>query len=156
MPAILKSRIALVAVLAALLIPIGLSSLRGLTHVLTCAEEVATPFTVIFEGQDAIVLSSATLTPDEPAGLCGGLDVDIAASTSGTDTAQLTITVDNPTEFDWRGTINVALTDGGALGPLIIPVPVGRVEAGGSAEKQLDVRLAQGTHEFNGRLLIGP
>ena len=49
MPSILKSRIAIVALLAVFLIPVGTSSLRGLTHVLTCEAEVEKPFSVIFE-----------------------------------------------------------------------------------------------------------
>ncbi|MGH2809124.1 MAG: hypothetical protein ACRDKT_17810, partial [Actinomycetota bacterium] len=47
MPPILRSRLALVALMGAFLIPIGMSSLRGLTHVLSCKQEARQPFTVI-------------------------------------------------------------------------------------------------------------
>lgn len=68
MPSILKSRIALVALIGVFLIPIMSSSLRGLTHVLTCEGSVETPFSVVVEeGTDPIVhkeLGGALAYPD--------------------------------------------------------------------------------------------
>lgn len=156
MPAILKYRAALLALLAVFLIPIGLSSLRGLTHVLTCADEVETPFTVIFGDGEPIVLSSASLVAGETGRLCGGLAVDIQAAAISDSEAELTLFIDNQTEYPWRGTINVALGEQSMMGSILIPVSVGRLAAGSSASETLPVRLGDGTHEFNGRLLVGP
>lgn len=142
--------------MAAFLIPVGMSSLRGLTHVLTCSDEVATPFTVIFGDGEPIVLSSTALVAGEPPGLCGGVGVDIQASAGADDHALLALTIDNSTEFPWRGTVNIALGDGGVVSDLLIPVPIGRVEAGGTATETLLVRLGEGAHEIDGSLLIGP
>jgi hypothetical protein len=65
-PNILRSRVALVALLVIFLIPIGLSSLRGLTHILTCSEEVVTLSTVIFDEGSAMTLSLVAITDDDP------------------------------------------------------------------------------------------
>jgi len=156
MPPLLRSRAALVALFVALLIPIGLSSLRGLTHVLTCSDEVETPFTVIFGDGDPIVLSSATLIAGDEPGLCGGLEVEIQASTTDAEEAELTLVISNATEFPWRGTVNMELGDQGVMGTTLIPVNIGRVEVEATATELLLVRLGAGAHEFNGRLLIGP
>ena len=43
----------MLALLGTFLIPIGTSSLRGLTHVLTCAEDTETPFTVVLKRNEA-------------------------------------------------------------------------------------------------------
>ena len=43
MPSALRAQVALIALLGVLLIPIGTSSLRGLTHILTCQESAAAP-----------------------------------------------------------------------------------------------------------------
>lgn len=156
MPPLLRSRAALVALFVTLLIPIGMSSLRGLTHVLTCSEQVETPFTVIFGEGDPIVLSSVTLMAGDAPGLCGGLEVDIQAATTSADEAELTLVLANATEFPWRGTVNMELRDQGLMGTTLIPVNVGRVEVAATVTERLSVRLGEGAHEFNGRLLIGP
>ncbi|HVM12528.1 MAG TPA: hypothetical protein VM638_08660, partial [Actinomycetota bacterium] len=82
-----RGRVALFALFAVMLIPLGTSTLRGLSHVLICAEDVATPFTLTVEpGEEPTVTSSQTIerdappasgvapTPSPSAGrLCGGL-----------------------------------------------------------------------------------
>jgi len=156
-PNILRSRVALVALLSIFLIPIGLSSLRGLTHILTCSEEVATPFTVIFEDDTAIVLSSVAITIDdaEPT-LCDGILVDVQASTPTPQRAELTLIVTNTTEFPWRGTINLELSDQGVMGRTSIPITIGRVESQQFETESILVSLEDGAHEFSGQLLLGP
>ncbi len=156
MPSILRSRTAIVALLAVFLIPIGMSSLRGLTHILSCDEEVATPFTVIFEDGEALVLSSVAIVAGEEPTLCDGLVVDIQASTRGVDQATLQLMLLNTSEFTWRGTVNVALGDETMMGDVLIPVAIGAVPAGGRSTEVLVVNLGEGVHEFGGRLLIGP
>ena len=70
MPSILRSRVALAALIGVFLIPIVGTSMRGLTHVLTCEDQVETPFTVVIdEGAAPIVLSSRQLTAGEDEGL---------------------------------------------------------------------------------------
>lgn len=155
-PSILRSRAATVLLMGVFLIPISLSSLRGLTHVLTCDEEVATPFTVILENGEALVLSSTAIVAGQDPTLCDGLVVDVRASTLGNDQATLDLLVSNTSGFDWRGTVNVALGDQGVIGDVLIPVSIGEVAAGKSVSETLVVSLDEGTHEFGGRLLIGP
>ena len=156
-PNILKSRVALVVLLAVFLIPIGLSSLRGLTHVLTCDEEVATPFTVIFDEGTAMVLSSVAITAEDSSPtLCDGILVDVQASTPTLDTAELTLIVTNTTEFPWRGTINLELGDQGVMGTTLIPINIGKVDPQAFQTEVVKVNLEDGAHEFGGRLLIGP
>ncbi len=158
MPSILKSRLALAALLAVFLIPIGTSSLRGLTHIATCEAEVAKPFSVIFEDGEAIVLSSIVVTAEqaEESGICGGLDVDIQAAAPDLETAQLTLIVANNSEFTWRGTVAVALGDLGMMGQRIIPISIGSVAPGETESETVTFTLGEGFHEFSGSLLIGP
>lgn len=156
-PNILKSRVALAALLAVFLVPIGLSSLRGLTHVLTCDEEVATPFTVIFDEGTAMVLSSIAITSDDvDPTLCNGILVDVQASTPSTDMAELTLIVSNTTELPWRGTINLELGDQGVMGSTLIPITIGKVDPQAFQTEVVTVNLEDGAHEFGGRLLLGP
>ncbi len=73
MPSGLRSRLALIALLGAFLIPIGMSSLRGLTHVLTCKQSAETPFTLVtVEGLAPQLLSSSRITKGDEKFLCGG------------------------------------------------------------------------------------
>lgn len=160
MPAILKHRVALVALLSIFLIPLGTSTLRGLTHVATCEGEVAKPFSVVFEDGEAIVLSSVVVSADDESdGLCGGLEVDVqaAVNTEGAvEAADLTLIVTNNSEFVWRGTVAVSLGDLGMMGERLIPVSIGSVEPGESEQETVTFTLGDGFHEFNGSLLIGP
>lgn len=158
MPSILKSRIAIVSLFAVFLIPIGTSSLRGLTHVSTCEAEVEKPFSVIFDDGDAIVLSSAVITADEAAqnGICGGIDVDLQAATPDDENAEMTVIVTNNSEFTWRGTVAIALGDLSMMGTQIIPVSIGTVSPGATESETVTFRLGEGFHEFSGSLLIGP
>ena len=158
MPSILKSRVAMVALLAVFIIPLGTSSLRGLTHIATCEAAVEKPFSVIFEDGEAIVLSSLAITADQAQtdGICGGLEVDVQASSSDLQTADLTLIVANNSEFTWRGTVAVALGDLGLMGSQIIPISIGRVAPGATESETVSFHLGEGFHEFSGSLLIGP
>lgn len=143
--------------MAVFLIPMFTSSLRGLTHVLTCQEEVAQPFTVVFEDGEALVLSSVVVTSDDPdPGLCGGLIVDVQARALDNTRAALTLIVTNATDTPWRGTVNVALGDTGLLGARLVPISIGKVGPGETDSETLEFRLGEGYHEFSGSLLIGP
>ena len=151
MPPILRSRLAVAALLGAFLIPIGMSSLRGLTHVLTCTEQVESPFTVVVgESGGPLVVSSTRLAAGEESGLCGGLDVVMSARPTGEERLELTVEVLNRTSHPWQGTIDLAL-DGNS-----IPVDIGKVAAGKAEQDTVVFRLDPGTHEVEGSLLIGP
>lgn len=151
MPSILKSRIALAALVGVFLIPIVTSSLRGLTHVLTCSEQVETPFTVIVEeGIDPMVLSAARLTAGGEQLLCGGLDVNFRAGAVGENQLELTIVVSNETSDPWRGTIDLALDRAR------FPISIGLVAAEGEEAETVVLNLDEGESEIAGSLLIGP
>ncbi|MGH9195829.1 MAG: hypothetical protein ACRD1T_08825, partial [Acidimicrobiia bacterium] len=82
MPTSLRSRLAFIALLGAFLIPLGLSSLRGLEHVLTCDQSAETPFTILIDegGEAQIQSSTGKITPSSLQGLCGGLFLDMRAA----------------------------------------------------------------------------
>ena len=151
MPSSLRSRLALFALLGAFLIPIGMSSLRGLTHVLTCDEQVKQPFELIIlpEG-DPIVTSSTRLQRGQEAGLCGGLEVNMQARIRGENEIAMIVPIKNNSDELWRGTVKLS------LGRTSIPVGIGEIEAGATEQDTLEFDLEEGTHQLNGSLLIGP
>jgi hypothetical protein len=151
MPSILRSRVALAALVGVFLIPIITSSLRGLTHVLTCSEAVETPFTVVIEpGSDPIVLSARQIVAGETTELCGGLEVDLQARAVEGNRVALTLVIVNETTEPWRGTINLRLDR------TTIPVTIGRIPAGGEDAETVVLNLDDGESEIAGSLLIGP
>jgi hypothetical protein len=150
-PSLLKSRVALFVLMGTFLIPIGMSSLRGLTHVLTCREKVQTPFTLVIPQQGRPqIISSQRITPGDK-GLCGGLALDLRAGGSGANRVLITVIINNRTEDLWKGTVSLNVQGVG-----IIPVDIGSIGPGGSASDQLPLKLKPGSHELGGSLLIGP
>lgn len=151
MPSALRSRVALFALMGAFLIPIGLSSLRGLTHVLTCSADVKTPFTItIAEGKPPEISSSVKIEPGEQ-GVCGGLVIRLGAGASGPRLVRLVVTITNGTEFPWRGTVEIALE-----GETSFPLDIGRVAPHRTASDEVELKLPAGPHQVGGSLLIGP
>ncbi len=151
MPAILQSRLAVAALLGVFLIPIAMSSLRGLTHVLSCEQAVESPFTVVVEDDGrAVVASSTGVVAGEDPGLCGGLDVILQARPEERGRLVMTVDIFNRTDHPWQGTVNLTLNG------TSIPVSIGRVAAGANEEDRLVFRLRPGSHELEGSLLIGP
>lgn len=151
MPPALRSRIALVVLLGTFLIPIGTSSLRGLTHVLTCDEQAEIPFTLIVpEEGDPVIVSSRAITRDEPEGVCGGLVLDMGVGPGKPGRVVLRLPITNKTEFDWQGTVRLQ------LGDTAIPVEIGEIKAGETGEDTVEVRVDPGEIEVDGSLLIGP
>ncbi len=103
-----RSLIALVAMLGAFLIPILSSSLRGLTHVLTCEEPTPAPFTMIVpETGPPQVISSQVITRGQEEGLCGGLKVNLRAGASGTETIRMTVEIQTTPISYGRGPSNL-------------------------------------------------
>ena len=164
MPSALRAQVALVVLLAILLIPIGTSSLRGLTHVLTCNEEAAADFSVN-SGGDAAVTSSVTITRGDANDgttnaegdvtvneLCGGLTLDLAVGTAPqADRFPVTLTITNNSAYGWRGSVQMQLdnTD--------IPITIGRIDAGGVAKNTFELRVdPDRRYDLKGSLLIGP
>ena len=152
MPSVLRAKMALVALFAILLIPIYTSSLRGLTHVLTCEEQTDAEFAVQVddEGQ-AILSSSQVITRETDRSLCGGLVVDFIVGTVEPGEVEIEMSITNTSEDDWHGTVGLEF-DG-----IDIPVGIGAIEAGGVASETVAARISNGrAYVIEGRLLIGP
>ena len=151
MAPLLKSRVALAALIGVFLIPIMTSSLRGLTHVLTCSGQVETPFTVVVErGSDPIVLSAAQLIAGEEETICGGIDVDFSARAVDGNRLALSLIVSNLSDDPWRGTIDLE------LGRARVPISIGRVAGGTEEVETIVLNLDEGESDIVGSLLIGP
>jgi len=157
MPSALRAQVALIGLLAVLLIPIGTSSLRGLTHILTCKDQSATPFSVVVPEEGAPTISSSTVierTPEgEPASneICGGLTLDLIMGAATTNRAEMTLAITNNTDYGWRGSVQLK------LGDTTVPIDIGGIESGQQASDTFEVRLDRGrTYEIAGSLLIGP
>lgn len=151
MPPVLRSRTALIVLLGAFLIPIVTSSLRGLTHVLTCNEEAEIPFTLVVPEQgDPVILSSRALTRDEAEGVCGGLVLDMGVGPAGPGRVNLQLPITNNTAYDWQGTVSLK------LGETVVPVDIGSIRAGETSTDTVRVDVSPGEVEVDSSLLIGP
>ncbi len=138
--------------LGAFLIPIGMSSLRGLTHILVCEDRFQQPFTMVVgpDGQ-AEILSSLRISKDPQSDqICGGLTIEPRARTGEDGRVAFTLPVKNNTDYAWRGTLSVQ------LGDTRIPVDVGEVGPGSTRSDTVHFDLGEGQHEVDGSLLIGP
>jgi hypothetical protein len=142
---------ALIALLGAFLIPILLSSLQGLTHVLTCQQATDVPFTVqLPEHGQPTISSSSVITREQANGLCGGLRLDMRVGQEAGNKVKIILPISNNTKYDWEGSVKLKL--GGAS----VPVRIGRIPAGQTKEDTIHFHVDTGTHEINGSLLIGP
>lgn len=153
MPSALRAQIALVGMLACLLIPIGTSSLRGLTHILTCQEASASPFSVVVPAEGLpLITSSSQFTRDNPTGeLCGGLVLEIRMASRRAERADMLFAITNRTEFGWRGSVRLK------LGKTPIPIDIGEISAGETETDTVELHLSSGkSYEIEGSLLIGP
>jgi hypothetical protein len=137
--------------LGVFLIPITVSSLRGLTHVLTCDADVRTPFTIQIPkaGQPSIT-SSATFTRDSQNGECGGLFLNMKVGNAGNGKLRVTLPITNKSKYDWQGSVELK------LGKTAVPVDIGKIKAGQTEEDTIEVNVDPGETEINGDLLIGP
>ena len=153
MPSALRAQVALVGLLAVLLIPIGTSSLRGLTHILSCKDQSATPFSVSVPDEGPPTISSSTVIERPAAGeppsneICGGLTLDLLMGATESNRADLTLAIANNSEYGWRGSVQLELDD------ILIPIDIGKIDAGEQAEDTVEVRLDRGrTSEIAGSL----
>ena len=157
MPSALRSQVALWGLLACLLIPIGTSSLRGLTHILTCQEASAAPFTIDVPAEGSPTLGSSLVIERDPTGvpessdLCGGLVMNIEMGSRRADRADMTLDITNNTEYGWRGSVKLQLDE------TAIPIDIGEISSGETETDTIEIHLeADRTYEIEGELLIGP
>jgi hypothetical protein len=152
MPPALRSRIALLVLLGAFLIPIGTSSLRGLTHVLTCRDATEIPFTLIVpKSGPPVIISSRSIVRDAPVGVCGGLVLDMGVGPSSrAGRVQLRLPITNNTKFDWQGSVSLK------IGSTFVPVEIGEIKSGRTEQDTIQLKVDPGEVEVNGSLLIGP
>ena len=157
MPSALRAQVALIGLLAVLLIPVGTSSLRGLTHILTCRDRSATPFSVQVPEEGPPVISSSLILERDPSGapatneICGGLTLNLVMSSTVEDRADLTLEIANNSDYGWRGSVRLQ------MGDTAIPIDIGHIDAGGTASDSFELRLDEGrSYEITGDLLIGP
>lgn len=134
------------------LIPIGQANLSGLTHVLTCKQEVKQPFTVIIppKGEPELLSSLRISKKQSTSSLCGGLSVNPGVTTAGRSTIAMRLPIVNESGYLWRGTITLR------LGNTSIPVGIGEIPAGEKRSETVEFDLEPGTFELNGALSIGP
>lgn len=153
MPSALRSRLALIALMGAFLIPITVTGLRGLTHVLTCKESAETPFSIVVsEDGPPRVTSSQRFERGEQQGLCGGLVLDLRARGDRRQVKMIVLITNNTTAL-WRGTVQLALAGQTSL---TFPVDIGEIPPGRTAQDEVNMTLQPGTTEVGGSLLIGP
>ena len=164
----LRSRVALLLLLGVLLIPITTSSLRGLTHILTCEGQSNTPFAIAVpkkgSGEDPTVSSSTRIerpgkkdqkgseSPKRTSEtLCGGLALTMAAELGDNEDVAMILSIENRTANLWRGTVSMLLEG------TTIPVRIGEVKPGGTESEKVELNLDPGSQrELTGSLLIGP
>jgi hypothetical protein len=155
MPSSLRAQVALWGMLACLLIPIGVSNLRGLTHILTCEEQATSTFTIEVDESGRPVSAGSTSFERSESGdsreLCGGLLLNMELDDSVPGTARMVFAITNNTEYGWRGSVQVD------LGSTPIPIDIGEIPAGETEQDSVDIELDAGsTYEIDGSLLIGP
>lgn len=157
LPTSLRARMSLAVLLGIFLIPLTTSSLRGLSHVLTCRDEI--PATVVVDSagdDDTVLLSADSVTADDQAsaevGSCDGIFVDLQlAPTDSADEAGVVVTVANRSDADWQGTIALDLSGSE------VPVAIGTIEAGQVASDTVTLSVdADRSYEITATLLIGP
>ncbi len=147
----------MIGLLAVLLIPIGTSTLRGLTHVLTCRERSATPFSIDVAESGAPTILSSTVVERDPSGavvsdeVCGGLRLDIEVGSRVENRADVTLAITNNSPYGWRGSVRLM------LGGTPLPISIGKIDAGETARDNIELRLDAGRrYEIEGSLLVGP
>lgn len=152
LPTSLRARIALVSLLGIFLIPLATSTLRGLTHVLTCEAAVDASLQIDNTVDDeSVLLSADTITADDDDGLCGGLTVDLQLASATDDEATVLVEIANDSDVDWQGSVELEFSGTG------VPVAIGAIGAGETAADTVTLRIEPDrTYEISGKLLIGP
>ena len=150
-PFILRSRIALFALVLIFFIPILEQSLRGLTHLLVCNRDAKTPFTLIIsEKGDPQMASSARVARNVDPNPCKGLDLNLGARAEGDDHVAITVPISNRTTYGWQGSVRLN------LGNASVPVAIGKIPPQQTRADTVVFQLPRGSHELEGSLLLGP
>jgi hypothetical protein len=150
-PALLRPRLAVFILFGVFLIPVVLSSLRGLTHVVSCTREIARPFEVAVGDDERPVITGSAVVEAGAEQQCGGaLAVDVSVSARGPNEIAVTVPITNEGLTPWRGTVRLR------VGNTVIPFQIGLVPAGQTRSETIVLRLPEGTTGFSGSLLIGP
>ena len=150
MPLLLRIRLAAVMLLGVFLIPVVLSSLRGLTHVVSCQSSIAQPFEVRFGDDGTTLLTGSRLVEAGSDPVCANLRSDLSMREAGPNRLEVTVPIENRGNDPWRGTVSLE------VGGVLIPVQIGLVPPGEIRSETLVLRLPEGVTEFAGELLIGP
>jgi hypothetical protein len=154
LPMSLRAKMAAVVLLGIFFIPFATSDLRGLSHVLTCRDQVSASLYVDGgSGDQGPVLGSADSVSREEIGLglCGGLEVDLELQSTREDRARVRVAITNTTEHRWQGSVKLGF-DGTP-----VPVSIGSIASGATASDTVVVRIPEGrSYEITGTLMIGP
>lgn len=155
MDLITRNRAPLAVLALVLLIPVGTSSLRGLTHILTCDEAIGTSITIVpglEPGEPPVLLSAQTREAGDDPLVCGALDVSMSLAEYDEDAGEvdLVVAVTNRSELGWRGTSRLE------LGPTAVPLSLGAIPAGEVREERARVTVAGDQFAIEGSLLLGP
>lgn len=149
MPDSFRVRLALAVLFGVFLIPVLLSSLRGLTHVVSCQQAVAQPFEVVFDADnEPLLTSSAVVEASDP--VCSSLRSDLSVASRGPNRLAVTVPITNDGEAAWRGTVSLR------VGNTHIPIQIGLIPPGTTKSETIVLRLPEGATGFDGSLLIGP
>ena len=149
-PLLLRIRLAAAMLLGVFLIPVVLSSLRGLTHVVSCQSSIAQPFEVRFGDDGTTLLTGSRLVEAGSDPVCANLRSDLSMREAGPNRLEVTVPIENRGIDPWRGTVSLE------VGGVLIPVQIGLVPPGETRSETLVLRLPEGVTEFAGELLIGP
>ena len=152
LPAALRARIALITLLGLFLIPVTTSSLRGLTHVLTCRADIDATLAIDTSTDAAAVLGSADrVTRGDDEKQCEEVSVQLdLASTTG-DRAELTLEITNRSGNDRNGSVELRFSG------VDIPVTVGRIPARSTETESVTLRVRPDrSYQVTGTLLLGP
>lgn len=153
LPSALRAKIALVTLLGIFLIPLTVSSMRGLPHLLACEAEIdATLRIAAANDDDAVLLSADEITSgDAPVTLCDGLAVDLQLASTTDDEARVSVTIANRSDRTWDGSVDLR------LGDTAVPVRIGRVAPGETAVDTIALSIdPDRDYEITGTLLLGP
>lgn len=149
---VLQRRAALVLLFGIFLIPLSVSSLQGLTQVVTCRERAELPFTVVMPGvgQPTVITAASFRRGETPGRLCPGITLNMRVGWDVPGRVKLLLPVQNSSVHPWAGTVAVR------LGGVTSPVPVGRVGPGTTRVTTLHVITGAGTRRLTGTLYVGP
>lgn len=149
----LRAKMASVVLLGIFFIPFATSDLRGLTHVLTCQDQVSASLYIDNATDEEQVLLSADSTSREQVdlGLCGGLEVELQIVRAADQRADVLVAITNTTEHDWQGSVELRFDS------TPVPVSIGSIARGDTETDTVELHVEPGgDYEISGTLRIGP